>query len=112
MSDSHAALTPAQEKRLDEALDYARGSLSRLEAIRGNRKPVHAGGFITESNTTRKFIREAREHTLAAADTLHELMMGPEKLDPIHLELALQKLRMAVQTIELATPDIGSWPTE
>lgn len=112
MSDWKAALSPEQERRLDEALDYARGNLSRLEAIRKGQESVHARQPSSESRASRKFLREAREHTLAAADTLHELMMGSDTLDPIHLELALQKLRMAVQTIEIATPDIGSWPTE
>lgn len=112
MSDWKAALSPEQEQRLDEALDFARGNLSRLEAIRGGHASVHARQPDSESRASRKFLREAREHTLAAADTLHELMMGSDKLDPIHLELALQKLRMALQTIEIATPDLGSWPSE
>jgi hypothetical protein len=41
-------------------------------------------------------LRVAHEHTQSAAEIIHELLAGPDEVDQVHLEAAIELLRKAL----------------
>ena len=53
-------------------------------------------GMTEQHNSAHDPLKVAHEHTHSAAQIIHELLAGPEEVDQVHLESAMELLRKAL----------------